>query len=207
MTPSVVDRLGHRIAALAAITNPGAGVNRPPFSPRERDAHAAVAGWAAEAGASAEVDAAGNTLMIFRPGEPYLLIGSHLDTPPDGGRFDGVVGVLAALEVALALGDEIGLGLRVVVFSAEEGYRFGAPCLGSGTLRRACSARSRTPTASPPGRPRRRPDWIRRRARRGSASRRSPPSSSSTSSREWCSSARACASASSTSSPARAGSS
>jgi allantoate deiminase len=127
----LTQRLDERIAALAAVSDPGPGVTRPSFSAREREGHRLVADWAAEQGAEAQTDAAGNTILVFRPGEPYLLIGSHLDSVPRGGRYDGVVGVLAALEVAAALAREVALGLRAVVFAAEEGARFGTPCLGS----------------------------------------------------------------------------
>jgi hydantoinase/carbamoylase family amidase len=131
VTTVLTQRLDQRIAELAAISDPGPGVTRPSFSPREREAHDLVAGWAAEKGGTATTDAAGNTILVFRPGEPYLLIGSHLDSVPCGGRYDGVAGVLAALEVAAALASEVELGLRAVVFAAEEGARFGTPCLGS----------------------------------------------------------------------------
>jgi hydantoinase/carbamoylase family amidase len=82
-------------------------------------------------GASVHVDAAGNSVFIYKEGEPYLLLGSHVDSVRNGGRYDGIVGVLAALEVAAAVRDEVKQGLRVVIFSAEEGARFVTPCLGS----------------------------------------------------------------------------
>ncbi len=131
MTDSVIERLDERIAALGAISDPGPGVTRPSFSALERDAHRLVVDWAAEQGATATTDPAGNTIIVFRPGEPYLLIGSHVDSVPRGGRYDGVVGVLSALEVAAAVAADIRLGLRAVVFAAEEGAWFGTPCLGS----------------------------------------------------------------------------
>ncbi len=126
-----VARLGDRLATLAAITAPGPGVTRPAFSPLERTAHEQLASWGALDGARAEVDAAGNTVLVYGEGEPYVLLGSHLDSVPSGGRYDGAAGVVAALDVAREAAPGLGLGLRVVAFSAEEGARFGRPCLGS----------------------------------------------------------------------------
>lgn len=128
---AVETRLQARLDALAEITDPGEGVTRPAFGPREREAHALVSDWALEDGARVETDAAGNTVLIYGEGEPYLLLGSHLDTVPAGGRFDGTIGVLAGMEAAAAAAVDLSLGARVVVFSAEEGARFGRPCLGS----------------------------------------------------------------------------
>jgi allantoate deiminase len=120
-----------RLRELAGISEPGPGVTRPAFGVREREAHALVARWAQEEGARVETDAAGNTVLVYREGDPYLLVGSHLDTVPAGGRYDGTVGVVAGMEVARDLAGLLTLGLRVVAFSAEEGARFGRPCLGS----------------------------------------------------------------------------
>jgi allantoate deiminase len=81
----------------------------------------------------------GEKTRVFRGSQalgrsrPALMSGSHLDTVPQGGGFDGSAGVAAALEVARLLLEAGGLRrpYRVVVFSAEEGARFGAPCIGS----------------------------------------------------------------------------
>lgn len=127
----VAARIEHRLQELAAISAPGPGVSRLAFSPLEREAHAQIAAWGAEDGATAQVDAAGNTVLVYAAGEPYLLLGSHLDSVPAGGRYDGAAGLVTALEVARRVAPELGLGLRVVAFSAEEGARFGRPCLGS----------------------------------------------------------------------------
>ncbi len=128
---TVAERLDTRLAALAEISAGGPGVTRPSFGALERDAHAQVAAWAAQDGARAETDPAGNTVLIYGEGEPYLLVGSHLDSVPEGGRYDGTVGVLAGMEAAASVASELELGMRVVIFSAEEGARFGRPCLGS----------------------------------------------------------------------------
>lgn len=81
-------------------------------------------------------DAFGNTIAVKpgrRPG-PAVGLGSHLDSVPNGGNFDGVAGVLTALEVIRAFNDDGVLlehPLKLVIFAAEEGARFGTPCLGS----------------------------------------------------------------------------
>lgn len=131
MTADVVARLDARLAALADLSEPGPGVTRPAFGPLERDAHALVGSWAAEDGARSETDPAGNTTLVYGEGTPYLLVGSHLDSVPEGGRYDGTIGVLAGMEAAAHAAADVELGLRVVAFSAEEGARFGRPCLGS----------------------------------------------------------------------------
>lgn len=111
------------------------GWSRLAFGPEERQAHALFKQWAEELGLEVRTDAIGNTfaeLSGAKPG-PALMIGSHLDTVPRGGNFDGAAGVAVALEVARLLSASGGLRLpyRAVVFSGEEGARFGAPCIGS----------------------------------------------------------------------------
>lgn len=94
---------------LSAIGSTGdGGVNRPTFS----DAHLAARGWfrqrAGEAGLEVRVDGAGNHSALLKcgsTGAPSLLLGSHLDSVPDGGRFDGPLGVVAALEVLRVVSD------------------------------------------------------------------------------------------------------
>lgn len=130
-------RIGADIDALAAITEPGRPWTRRSFTPmfdRGRD-------WLrdafARAGLTVTTDAGGN--LIGRcagadPGRGTILLGSHSDTVPDGGRFDGIAGVLTALEVARAL-DEAGItlthDLAIVDFLAEEVSGFGVSCIGS----------------------------------------------------------------------------
>lgn len=115
--------------------DPRGGWTRLAFSPEERDAHSLFERWAADLGLSLYADQIGNTFAELEGTEPgpALLAGSHLDTVPQGGNFDGGAGVAAALEVARLLSETDGLKhpYRAVVFSAEEGPRFGAPCIGS----------------------------------------------------------------------------
>ena len=131
-------RLANMLQRLSEIAGDGqAAVNRLAFTPAEREAHAIVAGWLGDAGLGVRTDAMGNTYAT-RPGRrndlPPIAIGSHLDSVPQGGRFDGTVGVVAGVEVVRLL-DAAGLQtdhpLRVIAFSAEEGARFGEACIGS----------------------------------------------------------------------------
>jgi len=115
--------------------DPRGGWSRPVFGPEERAAHAVFERWASDLGLKPSTDAVGNTFgeLLGSNEGPALLAGSHLDTVPLGGGFDGVAGVAAALEVARLLAESGGLSrpFRAVVFSGEEGARFGAPCIGS----------------------------------------------------------------------------
>jgi allantoate deiminase len=128
---AVVARLEERFAALAQLSAEGPGVTRLAYTELERQAHAQFRAWAETAGARVEDDAAGNTWAVIRDGEPYFLVGSHLDSVPHGGRYDGTVGVLVGLEVASLLPADFDVGVRVVAFAAEEGARFGKPNIGS----------------------------------------------------------------------------
>jgi allantoate deiminase len=112
----------------------GGGITRPGLSAVEDEAHAIVAGWCEDEGMTVSRDAAGN--LYARPaGAPAggeIWSGSHLDTVPSGGRFDGALGVVAALEaVAAVAADSPAAPLAVVVFRDEEGWRFGHGCFGS----------------------------------------------------------------------------
>jgi N-carbamoyl-L-amino-acid hydrolase len=132
-------RLKADFDALAEIGSTGdGGVHRPALSP----AHLAARAWFREqalaSGLEIQVDGAGNQsarLPCSRPGSGTLLLGSHLDTVPAGGRFDGALGVLAALEV-LRTTQEAGLSLPVnleaIEFTDEEGTLIGL--LGSSAL-------------------------------------------------------------------------
>ena len=124
-----------RISEIGA--EPGGGVSRIPFSHEERAAHELVAGWMVDLGLSVKADSFGNTIGTLPgtdPARPAIGFGSHLDSVPHGGRFDGTIGVLSALEVIRIFaeaGVETAHPLMVVAFASEEGARFGEPCLGS----------------------------------------------------------------------------
>lgn len=131
-------RLASTFERLAEIgAEPDTGVTRLPFSPEERRAHHLVAQWMREAGLEVHVDAFGNTIGVRagqRPDLPAISMGSHIDSVPHGGRFDGTVGVLGGLEVVRLL-NEAGVRtahpLWLIAFASEEGARFGEACLGS----------------------------------------------------------------------------
>ncbi|NDK32046.1 Zn-dependent hydrolase [Nesterenkonia haasae] len=99
-----------------------------------------------EAGLDARIDEAGNVLGLLkgdRPGAGTIMTGSHTDTVPGGGRFDGNVGVTAALEVVRTLrasGTRLAQDLLVVDFFNEEPNRFGISCVGSRALTGTLSA-------------------------------------------------------------------
>lgn len=105
-----------------------------------RDVHTALAGWMARLGMSVRVDAIGNLRGVYPPHAsaapaPRLYIGSHLDTVPNAGAFDGVLGTVLAIALVELLGQKrFPFAIEVVGFSDEEGVRFGAPFLGSRAL-------------------------------------------------------------------------
>ncbi len=98
------------------------GANRPGFSPAEDEAVELAAGWMEEAGLQVERDATGNLVGRLRgtdPSLPEVWSGSHLDSVPQGGKFDGALGVVGALEAVERVGPQRPT-LGVVVFRAEE---------------------------------------------------------------------------------------
>jgi hydantoinase/carbamoylase family amidase len=121
-----------RLAALYAIGG-GDGANRPGLSPAEDEAHRLVGEWMRASGLAVAADAAGNLygrLTGSRPELPEIWCGSHLDSVPRGGRYDGALGVVAALAAVSALKPQVRT-LTVVAFRDEEGWRFGDGFLGS----------------------------------------------------------------------------
>ena len=107
-----------RLEELYAIGG-GVGANRVGGSDGEDRAHELAAGWMQEAGLEVEVDDAGN--LIGRTGDAAIWTGSHLDSVPDGGKFDGALGVVAAIEAV----ERVGKGAAVVFRDEERG------CVGS----------------------------------------------------------------------------
>lgn len=135
--PLDADRLWADVMALADITEPGRPYTRRSFSPLFLKGRAFLAERLAEAGLKVRTDAAGN--LIGRrdgrlPARGIIAVGSHSDTVPSGGRFDGIAGVAAALEIARALRDggvQLEHGLEVIDFLAEEPSDYGLSCVGS----------------------------------------------------------------------------
>lgn len=126
-----------RAGALARHSEQAGGLTRVSLSPEYRAAADLVMGWMREAGMSARVDAIGNVAGRYegeRPGLPCLMLGSHLDTVRDAGRYDGMLGVISGIECVQALKDSgrrLPFALEVLGFTDEEGVRFGVTLLGS----------------------------------------------------------------------------
>ncbi|WP_375388221.1 allantoate amidohydrolase [uncultured Amnibacterium sp.] len=124
-----------RCEALAGLTSMAGGLERVSLSPEHRAANAMVGDWMREAGLTVWQDAAGNVcgrLEGERDGLPALVLGSHLDTVTDAGRYDGMLGVLLAIEVADRLeAGTLPFALELIGFTDEEGTRFGNALFGS----------------------------------------------------------------------------
>ncbi|MEM8922158.1 MAG: Zn-dependent hydrolase [Actinomycetota bacterium] len=132
------ERLWARLMDMAAVgATANGGSNRQALSDEDAAGRALFQGWAAAAGCTTTIDEVGN-LFVRRegttPGLDPVLIGSHLDTQPTGGRFDGVYGVLGGLEVIDRL-NELGIvtdrAIELVVWTNEEGSRFQRSMMGS----------------------------------------------------------------------------
>jgi allantoate deiminase len=120
---------------IATMTEVPGRITRRFLTPPTHDVHAHLRARMEALGMTVHLDDAGNLRGIFRPedtGSKRLILGSHIDTVPDAGAFDGVLGVMLALEcVDLAREMGLSLPLEVIAFSEEEGVRFGVPFLGS----------------------------------------------------------------------------
>ncbi len=135
------DRLRASLLEMARIgATPGGGVTRPSLGDEDRAARNLFRRWAEDAGLSVRWDDLGTQYARLEGADPAaapVLIGSHLDSVPGGGKFDGAFGVLVALEVARTLA-EAGTRLRhpieVVNFTNEEGARFEPAMMASGVL-------------------------------------------------------------------------
>ena len=132
------ERLWRRHVEMAGIgAIPGNGVNRAALSREDIAAREVLIGWARDRNFEVSVDAIGN-LFVRRPGHDRaaaaVMTGSHMDSQPRGGRFDGIYGVLAGLEALQAI-DEAGVRTRrpieLVAWTNEEGGRFPPCTMGS----------------------------------------------------------------------------
>ncbi|MDJ0389453.1 hydantoinase/carbamoylase family amidase [Roseomonas sp. E05] len=142
---SAVDEARHwvrlmEMAELGAIPGPtpeDPGVNRACLTPLDRAARRKLIAWGAEIGLTASVDAMGNLFLRHEGTDPAaapVLTGSHMDTQPNGGRFDGIWGVLAGLEAVQAIraaGIATKRPIEIVAWTNEEGGRFAPGCMGS----------------------------------------------------------------------------
>ena len=128
------DRLERRAAELSRIAGRGTAVSRLGLSADEQQARELVGGWLAARGATVRRDAAANLFARFPGQGETILVGSHLDSVPEGGRFDGALGVLCAVEAVESLVDakvRTRRPIEVVAWSDEEGARFGVGLFGS----------------------------------------------------------------------------
>ncbi len=129
----MADNVIARCRSLAAFSEEPGQIKRTFLSGAMRDCMQTVQSWMEAAGMSVSIDAAGNLRGRY-PGSSgrRFLLGSHLDTVPNSGAFDGVLGVLVGLALVEALGGEmLSIGVEVIAFSEEEGVRFSLPFIGS----------------------------------------------------------------------------
>lgn len=138
------DRLWDSLMELAQIgATPKGGVCRLTLTDLDKQGRDLVTRWAREAGMTVTIDKIGNGFMR-RPGRnnslPPIMTGSHIDTQPTGGKFDGNYGVLAGIEVVRTLNDhgiETEAPIEVAFWTNEEGSRFVPVMMGSGVFAKA----------------------------------------------------------------------
>ncbi len=122
-------------ARIGACTDGPVGITRLFLGEAARRVHDLLCTEMLALGMTVRVDAAGNLRGLYpgsEPGAHVLLIGSHVDTVPDAGRYDGVLGVAVALGCVRALsGRRLGFAIEIIAFSEEEGIRFRLPYIGS----------------------------------------------------------------------------
>src|SRR5258706_7502799 len=130
-------RILSRCDELALCSELPGGLTRVFLSPEQRAASELILQWMTEAGMSARLDAAGNVVGRYegdRPGLSCVMLGSHLDTVRDAGKYDGMLGVVTAIECVAALNARrrrLPFAVEVVGFADEEGVRFNATLIGS----------------------------------------------------------------------------
>jgi allantoate deiminase len=139
----MIDALAREVVewcrSLATCSEQPSGTTRTFLSAPMRVVHERLTGWMQELGMDVGVDAAGNLrgvhAAVGRTAAPHLLVGSHLDTVPDAGAFDGILGVVLGVAlIALLKGRRFPFAIEIIGFSEEEGVRFGVPFIGSRAL-------------------------------------------------------------------------
>ena len=127
-----------RCRKLATFTEEPGRITRTFLSPPMHDCHREISAWLSAIGIQTGIDAAGNLRALYpaaTPQAPRLLIGSHLDTVPDAGAFDGILGVVLGVALLEALNRErLPFAIELIGFCEEEGVRFGIPFIGSCAL-------------------------------------------------------------------------
>ena len=135
--PLDADRLWADVMSLADITDPARPFTRRSFTALFLEGRAWLTAKFAEAGLTTRIDAAGNLIGRLEGRNPALgviAIGSHSDTVPSGGRFDGIAGVATGIEIIRALRDadvQLDHTLEIIDFLAEEPSEYGLSCIGS----------------------------------------------------------------------------
>jgi N-carbamoyl-L-amino-acid hydrolase len=135
--PLDANRLWADVMALADITDPARPYTRRSFTPLFLEGRAWLARRFAEAGLTTRIDTAGNLIGGLEGTNPALgviAVGSHSDTVPSGGRFDGIAGVATGLEIVRALrqsGTRLNHTIEIIDFLAEEPSEYGLSCVGS----------------------------------------------------------------------------
>jgi allantoate deiminase len=127
-----------RCRTLASFSEDAGNTRRTFLSPPMREVHRQLARWLEPSGVRIQIDAVGNFRASYsasEPDSPCLLVGSHLDTVPNAGAYDGPLGVLLGVALLQALhGRRLPYAIEVIGFSEEEGVRFGVPFIGSRAL-------------------------------------------------------------------------
>ena len=135
------DRLVNDFEAMSQFTAPGEGINRLAFTDADWAGRQYIIDRMIDAGLTVETDGFGNVIgykLGKNPELPVVMVGSHTDSVPNGGNYDGVVGVLSAIEVIRSMiddGYEHDHTIAVVSFMCEESGRFGDATLGSKAMR------------------------------------------------------------------------
>lgn len=141
MTKKTEEKIRQRLEKLCTYTaTPGKGVTRLPFSGEARAAAEYLQAEMEAAGLKAWIDLVGNVhgyLPAEKPDSQVILMGSHYDTVKNGGKYDGIAGVVCAISTAEAIiqgGYKRKYALEIIAFNDEEGMMFGSGCLGSKSL-------------------------------------------------------------------------
>lgn len=129
-----------RCRALSRFSEQEGHILRTFLSPPMEDCHRALGRWMEAAGMRVSVDRVGNLRGHYAAADeslstPRLIVASHLDTVPNAGKYDGILGVVIGLSLVEALhGQRLSFGIEVIGFSDEEGVRYGVPFIGSRAL-------------------------------------------------------------------------
>jgi allantoate deiminase len=134
----LAEKVVERCRKLASFSEDRSSIRRPFLSTSMREVHREIISWLEPLAPRMGLDAVGN-LRVMHPAleacAPSLLIGSHLDTVPNAGAFDGVLGVVLGVALLEALeGESLPFAIEILGFSEEEGVRFGVPFIGSRAL-------------------------------------------------------------------------